>query len=161
MIRAGIENVLSRRGDIEIVFACETIKEAFHFMKSNLADVLLLDLHKYNIEELELISELRASGKIIKSIMMDFNADNELFIMALKCDVQGYVLGKSSQEEILYAIDQVYKGKRYLDFYFVNLIANAFFISENTVKKQSSHIYGRLNIRENAQVVRFQFPRLL
>lgn len=124
VIREGMETVLSKRDDITIQCSCETIKEALLMIKGNMADVLVVDIHRDNKEELSLISELRISGANIKSIMLDFCADYELFVKALKCGVQGYVLGKSSQEEILYAIDEVYKGEKYFDPYFVDLMIN-------------------------------------
>jgi two-component system, NarL family, response regulator len=124
VIREGIAAVLSKSEDITIQFVCETIKEAMLMIKGNMADVMLLDIHKDNEEELNLISELRTSGVKILSIILDFYEDNELFIKALKCGVQGYILGNSSEEEIVYAIEEVYKGKKYFDSYFVDFMIN-------------------------------------
>lgn len=124
VIREGIEAVLAKRNDIILQLACETIKEALLMIKGNMADVLLLDIHKDNTQELMLISDLRASGATIKYILLDFYGDNDVFVKSIKCGVEGYLLGKSSQEEILYAIDQVYRGRKYFDSYFVDLMIN-------------------------------------
>lgn len=124
VIREGILSILSKYENISILFVGETVKEAIFIIKSNMVDIILLDIHKDNENELNLISELKASGVNVKSIMLDFNEDNEIFINALKYGVQGYVLGKSNEEEILYAIDQVYKGKKYFDSYFVDFMIN-------------------------------------
>lgn len=120
VIREGITAVMSKHSDITIQFACESIKQAMLMIKGNMTDVVLLDINKDNEEELNLISELRTSGVKIVSIILDFNGDNELFIKALKCGVQGYVLGTSDENEIIYAIEQVFKGKKYYDSYFID-----------------------------------------
>lgn len=124
VIREGITSVISKHNNITVQFVGETIKEAMLMIKGNMADVLLLDLHTGNKEELSIIDEIRASGVKIKVIILDFNGDNELFIKALKCGVQGYVLGNSTEEEIMYAIEQVHKGKKYFDSYFVDLMVH-------------------------------------
>jgi two-component system, NarL family, response regulator len=124
VIREGILSIISRHENITTLFVGETIKEAMFMIKNNMADVILLDIHKDNEDELNLISELRASGVNIKVIMTDFYGNNEIFINALKSGVQGYVLGKSNEDEILYAIDQVYRGKKYFDSYFVDYMIN-------------------------------------
>lgn len=124
LIREGILSVISKHENISTQFAGETIKEAMVMIKNNMVDIILLDIHKDNEDELKLISELRASGINVKAVILDFYGNNEIFVNALRYGVQGYVLGKSNEEEILYAIDQVYKGKKYFDSYFVDFIVN-------------------------------------
>ncbi|AKN31963.1 LuxR family transcriptional regulator [Clostridium carboxidivorans P7] len=124
VIREGIVTLISKFDNLFIQFVGETIKESMFMIKSNMADIILLDLNKDNEDELHLISELISSGKDIKVIIVDFYENNEFFVKALKSGVQGYVLGKSNEEEILYAIERVYEGKKYFDSYFVDSIIN-------------------------------------
>lgn len=124
VIREGIAAVLLKHHNITIQFVCETIKEAMLMIKGNMTDVVLLDIHRDNEEELSLISELRTFGVKSTFIVLDFNGDTELFIKALKCGVQGYVLGTSNEEEILYALERVFKGKKYYDSYFIDYMIN-------------------------------------
>lgn len=124
VIREGIVSIISKHDNLSIQFIGKTVKEAMLMIKGNRADVLLLDIHRDNEEELNLINEIRTSGINIKSIILDFYGDNELFVTALKCGVQGYLLGKSNEDEMLYAIDQIYKGKKYFDSYFVDSMIN-------------------------------------
>lgn len=125
VVREGIVSVVSKADNISVQFIGKKINEALFMIKAKMADVLLLDINEDNEEELNLISDLVTSGVKIKSLLLDFNGDNELFVKALKYGVQGYILGKSSEDEILYAIDQIYKGKKFFDAYFVDYIVNA------------------------------------
>jgi two-component system, NarL family, response regulator len=124
LIREGILSIISKQEDISIQFVGQTIKEAIFLIKGNMNDVILLDIHKENMDELSLITELRDSGVKVKLMVLDFYGDNEIFIKALKNGVQGYILGSSGEEEILYAIVQVYKGKKYFDSYFIDNMVN-------------------------------------
>jgi two-component system, NarL family, response regulator len=124
VLREGIVSVISKHKEITVQFAFETVKDAMFMIKSNMTDVVLLDIHEDNREELNLINELRASGVRIKVVILDFYGDNEFFIDSLKCGVQGYILGKSNEEEIIYAIDQINKSKKYFDSYFVDCRIN-------------------------------------
>lgn len=124
VIREGIVTLVSKFDNLFIQFVGETIKESMFMIKSSMPDIILLDLNKDNEDELNLISELISSRKGIKVIILDFYENNEFFVKALKSGVQGYVLGKSNEEEILYAIERVYEGKKYFDSYFVDSIIN-------------------------------------
>lgn len=124
VIREGLAAVISKNEDITIQFIGETIKEAIFLIKSKMADVILLDIHKNNEDELNIINGLKSSEVDTKWIVLDFYGDKELFVKAIKCGVQGYILGTSNNDEIMYTIDQVYKGKKYYDSYFVGFIIN-------------------------------------
>ncbi|UZQ50348.1 response regulator transcription factor [Clostridium kluyveri] len=124
IIREGMVALLSKYNHISIQLIAKTVRETMFMIKNNMVDILLLDIHKDNEEELNVISELTASHIGIKSIVLDFNGEKDMFIKALKNGVQGYVLGKSNEEEIIYAIEHVYKGKKYFDSYFVDSIIN-------------------------------------
>lgn len=124
VIREGVVSLISKYENISIQFIGETIKEAMFMIKSNMADIVLLDINKDNEEELTLINQLIALGVDVKTIVLDFYGNKELFVKALKSGVQGYVLGKSNEDEILYAMEHVYKGKKYFDSYFVDSMIN-------------------------------------
>lgn len=124
VIREGIVALICKNKNIFIQFVGETIKEAVFIIKSNMADIVLLDINKDNEEELDYINRLVTLGVEFKTIVLDFYGNKELFVKALKSGVQGYVLGKSNEDEILYAMEHVYEGKKYFDSYFVDSMIN-------------------------------------
>jgi two-component system nitrate/nitrite response regulator NarL len=130
VIREGIVAIISKISkilsyeELEIMLVSETINEAMFMIKGNLADLVLIDINKDNEKELDLIGTIKNSGVSTKLVIFDFYGSNECFIKALKYGVHGYIFGKSDEEEILYAIDQIYKGKKYYDSYFVDSMIN-------------------------------------
>jgi two-component system, NarL family, response regulator len=124
VIREGIVSITSKQDNILVQFVGESIKDAMMMLKSNMVDLVILDVHCNNSNELELINEVKNLCIDTKLMLIDFYGDNKAFVKALKCGVQGYVLGKSSEQELLYAIDQICKGKKYYDSYFIESMMN-------------------------------------
>lgn len=120
VIREGIISTLSTRDDMSIEFVGETVKEAMFMIKGNLADIILLDINDGYEGELRQLCDIRCSGHKIKVIILDFNENTKTFIKAIRNKVDGYILGKSNKEEIVYVIEQIYNGKKYFDSYFID-----------------------------------------
>jgi two-component system nitrate/nitrite response regulator NarL len=124
VIREGIVSLISKYKDTEIILASESLYEAMFMIRENLADLVLVDTNNDNEKELELIETIKNFGVTTKLVVIDFYGNKEYFIKALKYGVQGYIFGKSTEEEFMYAIEQVYKGKKYFDSYFVDSMIN-------------------------------------
>ena len=124
IIREGIVAIISKHDSVSVEFVGQRIEEAMPVIKADIAEVMLLDINKDNEKEINVIENLRELGLNTKILVVDFYGDKNLFIKSLKCGVKGYILGKSTEEEIMYAIEQVNKGKKYFDSYFVDNMIN-------------------------------------
>lgn len=131
LIREGIYSIISKCNRADIMLVTEKVKESISLIKSSKIDIVLLDLHQQNKAELLLIKEMKECGVKSKFIMLDFNKDKNIFVQAIRCGVEGYILGKSDEMELVYMIDQVYKGKKYFDSYFIDCM-----IKENTIEPE-------------------------
>ena len=124
VLREGILAIVGRYSDVSVRFVGETVKDAMFMIKSNMADILLLDINEENQEELQLAEAINTSGLDIKMMVLDFQSRDELFLRALSYGAHGYISGKSNEEEIMYAMNQIYRGKKYFDSSFVDYIIN-------------------------------------
>lgn len=124
LIREGISSIITKNDNIKIQLICKTIEEAMFTIKNNPTDIIIIDLHKENLAELNFIDEIINSNIRTKFLVLDFQGSNDIFIKALKFGVHAYILGKSNESEIFYAINQVYNGKKYFDSYFVSNMVN-------------------------------------
>lgn len=140
LIREGIYSIMSRYNRVDIMLVTETIKQSISLIKSSKIDIILIDLHEQNKDELFLIKQLKECGVKSKFIILDFNKDENIFVKAIRCGVEGYILGKSDEKEIIYIIEQIYKGKKYFDSYFVDCM-----VRENTVEPK---MVEQLTVRE-------------
>lgn len=124
LIREGISSIITKNDNIKIQLICKTIEEAMFTIKNNPTDIIIIDLHKENLAELNFIDEIINSNIRTKFLVLDFQGSNDIFVKALKFGVHAYILGKSNESEIFYAINQVYNGKKYFDSYFVSNMVN-------------------------------------
>ncbi|MFL0197760.1 LuxR C-terminal-related transcriptional regulator [Clostridium sp. WILCCON 0269] len=131
LIMEGIYSVVSRCNCANIMLVAETLEEAVSLIKSSKINTVLLDLHQKNKDELLLIKEMKESGVKSKFIMLDFNEDKNIFVEAIRCGVEGYILGKSDEMELLCIIDRIYRGKKYYDSYFIDCM-----MRENTMEPE-------------------------
>ena len=131
LIREGIYSIISKCNHVDIMLVAETLKESIPLIKSSKIDIVLLDLHEQNKDELLLIKEMKECGVKSKFIILDFNKDKNIFVKSIRCGVEGYILGKSDEMEIIYIIDRVYKGKKYFDSYFIDCM-----VKENSIEPE-------------------------
>lgn len=129
LIREGLSSIITRYGNMKISLSSETLKETIPLIEKGEIDVVFLHLYENNKNELMLIKELKDRGILTRFIVLDFNRNKELFVKAIKCGVEGYIMGQSNEIEILHIIDQIYKGKKYYDAYFIDSMIN-----QNSVK---------------------------
>ncbi|AKN31964.1 LuxR family transcriptional regulator [Clostridium carboxidivorans P7] len=131
LIREGIYSIMSRCNRVDIMLVAETLKESMYLIKSTKIDIVLFDLHEQNKDGLLLIKELKECGVKSKFIILDFNKNKNIFVEAIRCGVEGYILGKSDEIELMYIIEQVYKGKKYFDSYFIDCM-----VRENSIEPE-------------------------
>jgi DNA-binding NarL/FixJ family response regulator len=124
LIREGLCSIIPRFNNIKVSVAVESLKEANLLISKEYIDIVFFDLNEHNEAELMLIKKIKDCGIKTKFIILDFNNNKELFVKAIKCGVEGYILGKSSELEILHTIEQIYKGKKYFDAYFIDSMIN-------------------------------------
>ena len=124
LIRDGMYSIISKCNNMNIKLVTETIKDAMSLIKKGEIDIIFLDLHEQNEEELQFIKEIKGCGVRCKFVILDFNSNKELFVKAIRCSVEGYILGKSNKDEILHIIEQICRGKKYFDSYFIDSLIN-------------------------------------
>jgi|GEM_PF-1315979 len=132
LIREGLNSILSKYNNMKVRLSAETLKDAIISIKENEIDIILIDMHEDNAVELNLIKEMKENGLKSKFIILDFNNNKNIFIKAIKCGVEGYIIGKSNEIEILHIIDQIYRGKKYYDACFIDSMVN-----ENPLKTEA------------------------
>jgi len=109
---------------MKVSLAVESLKDAYSLINKEYIEFIFFDLNNHNQQELMMIKEIKDCRIKSKFIIIDFNSNKEFFVKAIKYGVEGYILGKSSELEILHIIEQIYKGKKYFDAYFIDSMIN-------------------------------------
>lgn len=109
-VRRTLQAMLNDTPGFTCVCACGSGEEALKTITRDPPDVVLMDLHLPNLSGIETTARLKQDLPKLSIIMITVYADTDSVFKALRAGACGYLLKRSSPEEILDAITEVSKG---------------------------------------------------
>lgn len=111
IVRKGICALLATEPDIELVGEAQDGQEVIAQAQRVKPDVILMDLVMPGMDGLEATRYLRNRQPDIRILVLtSFAGDNQVF-PAIKAGAMGYLLKDSGPEDLVQAIQQVYRGE--------------------------------------------------
>jgi DNA-binding NarL/FixJ family response regulator len=126
LVRSGIKSLLADQKDILIAGEASSGEEALEFVKSNLPDVILMDISMPGISGLQAAEIIKKENPGIKIIMLTMHEEKEYIYNVLKLKVNGILHKSASKNEITEAIRVAASGERYLGRSVSSLLADHF-----------------------------------
>lgn len=114
LVRTGFRMILQGEADIEVVGEAENGEDALVAIRKLDPDVLLCDLHLPGISGLEVTERLARRGERPRVIMLSIQTEGPLPRRVLEAGAQGYLGKACPAAELLRAIREVARGRRYL-----------------------------------------------
>ena len=114
LVRTGFRLILSAEADIEVVGEAESAELALPLIRKFKPDVVLCDLHLPGLSGLELTERVVRADYGSKVIAVSVLEEGPMPRRLLEAGALGYVGKACDAEELLHAVRQVAKGKRYL-----------------------------------------------
>ncbi|AIQ62669.1 Transcriptional regulatory protein LiaR [compost metagenome] len=115
LVRRGLASVISMQPDVNFAGEATNGEEAMRVLEEIRPDLVLIDLRLADESGLDVIKMARSRGIDSKFILLTSSASREDFLKAEEVLVDGYVLKEALPEELLFAIQLVYKGRKYYD----------------------------------------------
>ena len=115
VVLAGIEALLLRAPDIEIVGQATAGDEALRLFSELAPDVVVADISMPGLNGIELARRLTVERPDIKLIALTVHEDRAYVQPLLEAGARGYLLKRSAAEDLVRAIRAVSKGGVYLD----------------------------------------------
>lgn len=109
----GVRSLLEKE-DYKVVFQADSAERALEFLKKNDVDLVITDFNMPGMDGLSLIHLVKRINQNIKIIVLSMHDEVHLVKEILKTGVNGYVLKKDTQNELLQAIREVQAGKVFL-----------------------------------------------
>ena len=109
-VRRTLQAMLDDTPGFTCICACGSGEEALKVVPRDPPDVMLMDLHLPNLSGIETTERLKQILPKLNIIMITVYADTDSVFKALRAGAIGYLLKRSSPEEILNAITDVSKG---------------------------------------------------
>lgn len=114
MVAEGIQSILESYGDIEVVGAVSSGREAIARAEALVPDVILMDLNMPDVGGLSATEIIQERCPEIRVLILSMHDSPEYITTALSHGAVGYVLKDVQPEEIKTAIDAVMRGEKYL-----------------------------------------------
>jgi two-component system, NarL family, nitrate/nitrite response regulator NarL len=110
----GVKSILAAEDGLEVVHTARSAEEALFYFKTNTADLLLTDISMEGMDGLSLIQAVKRILPSLYIIVLSMHDEVHLVKEILKAGVNGYVLKKDTQAELLMAIREVRAGRVYM-----------------------------------------------
>lgn len=115
LVREGISSILSFEESVAAVLEASNIDEAMTLIRSEEPELSMVDLNLGQEDGLDLVTRARSKGAKTKFVILTSSVRREDFIRSEEAGVDGYILKEAFAEDILYAINLVMRGKRFID----------------------------------------------
>jgi two-component system, NarL family, nitrate/nitrite response regulator NarL len=110
----GVKSILAAEDGLQVVHTARSAEEALLYFKTNTADLLLTDISMEGMDGLSLIQAVKRILPSLYIIVLSMHDEVHLVKEILKAGVNGYVLKKDTQAELLMAIREVRAGRVYM-----------------------------------------------
>lgn len=147
MFVQGLESILSKEEDIEIVHRCHEGKEVFNMELLDRVNIILLDINLPDISGIEICQRILKLKDHIKILVLSMHDEESYITEVLKSGALGYVLKNTGRKELVTAIRTVASGRTYFSEDITNTIMNGL-ISNNKKAKPAEKQVPKITRRE-------------
>jgi len=125
ILRAGLKQVLSETGDIEVIAEAGTANDAIQLCRTTQdADVLLLDITLPDRSGIEALQCIKKDNPRLAVLMLSMHREDQYALRALKAGASGYLCKQSASDELVNAVHMLAKGKKYISTAVAEILAN-------------------------------------
>lgn len=115
IVRNGIKLLLNAEANLEVIFEASQGEEVMDYLLSNeAADMLITDIHMEGMDGFALIKQVHASYPRMPIVVLSMVDDLVSVSTVFKAGASGYLLKNTGLKELLFAINHVVDGQRYI-----------------------------------------------
>ncbi len=129
------DHAILRKGLIEILkdaymglqyFEASNGNEALQITRKEILDLILLDISMPGRNGLETLKQIRADGISTPVLILSVQPEDQYAIRVLKAGASGFLNKDSAPEELLNAVNQVLRNKKYISSEMAQKLAESF-----------------------------------
>ena len=187
----GLEHLINQSEVARVIDKAYNITDSREMLKRSQPEVVLLDVNLPDGSGIDFCSEIREHHPNVKILMLTTYAESAVISRALNGGASGYVLKNAMSEEMLEGICTVASGEQFLcdqakgifktrtykqaslsdreievlklivKGYTIKEIAEALFLSFETVRSYCKYLHLKLEVRNTASLVRLALEQKL
>jgi DNA-binding NarL/FixJ family response regulator len=108
--REGLEMLINLAPGFRCVCTCMTAEDALRILPKHAPDVVLMDIQLPKMSGIECVAELKVLLPTVQVIMVTVYEDPDRIFCALRAGASGYLLKRSTPEQVLTAVRDIQTG---------------------------------------------------
>jgi len=113
LVRQGIKSLLEDEDNLAVIGAASSGAEVIEKIKTNIPDLLIIDIKMPRMTGIELVKILAKEGLPTRFLMLSMHDSEEYVLQSVDAGAHGYLLKDASRVEFLKAIQTVFDGGLY------------------------------------------------
>ena len=140
--REGLETIVNLAPDFQCVGTCASAEEALQVLPRLRPDLVLMDIQLPNMSGVDCVARLKELLPAVQAIMVTVYEDPDRIFRALRAGASGYLLKRSTPEEMLDAMREVQQGGGAMSGEIARKVIG-FFREQTTIPAEVEGLTGR------------------
>jgi DNA-binding NarL/FixJ family response regulator len=136
-VRDGLENLLSKEPDIEVIAKAADGEETIKLAKMLLPNVAIIDVSMPKIDGIKATEKIKSTCPHTMVLMLSAYPYEAYLLAALRAGASGYLLKTSPMDELISAIRSISKGQSVFDTKAINILVHR--LNTSTTKRLSGN----------------------
>ncbi len=125
IVRQGFKQIFSETEDLVVAGEADDGVDAMQVARDNEWDVFLLDVTMPNRNGIDTLKQLKKEFPRLPVLILSMHPEEQYAVRAIKSGASGYLTKQSAPEQLVTAIRQVARGKKYVSPAVAEQLANA------------------------------------
>lgn len=145
VMREGLQSMLERQSDIEIVATVGTGRSAVRMAETLQPDVVIMDIGMPDLNGIDATRQITEKIKGVKVLCLSMHKEQSLIGSMLRAGAAGYIVKNCAGRELVQAIHTVFEGSTYISPIIAGDIVQAFVRGR---PEPAGSVYSDLSERE-------------
>jgi len=125
IVRQGFKQIFSETEDLVVAGEADDGAEALQLARQQEWDVFLLDVTMPNRNGIDTLKQLKKEFPRLPVLILSMHPEEQYAVRAIKAGASGYLTKQSAPEQLVTAIRQVARGKKYVSASVAEQLVNA------------------------------------